>query len=123
MRITVRARQVRVFELSTHQERNPSTVSQLLTQIQELQNKVNSLSDARESFYDPEAVLERPTFPVDPLLFPSPRTMPRCDSGLPHDTRNTMGTSGNVSNDYLLEEDNPLLSSKIQRFWQPLVTN
>ena len=29
------------------------TVSQLLTQIQDLQNKVNSLSDARE-FYDAE---------------------------------------------------------------------
>ena len=36
-----------------HQEKNPTTVSQLLTQIQELQNKVNSLSDARE-FDGPE---------------------------------------------------------------------
>ena len=36
-----------------HQERNPTTVSPLLTQIQDLQNKVNSLSDARE-FKDPE---------------------------------------------------------------------
>ena len=31
-----------------HQERNPTTVSQLLTQIRYLQNKVNSLSAARE---------------------------------------------------------------------------
>ena len=30
------------------------------------------------------------------LLFPSPRTMPCRDSGLLHDTRNIMGTAGNV---------------------------
>ena len=32
---------------------NPSTVNPLLTQIQDLHNKVNSLKDARE-FSDPE---------------------------------------------------------------------
>ena len=36
------------------QQRNPTTVSQMMAKIQELQNKVNSLSDARE-FYDPES--------------------------------------------------------------------
>ena len=44
-----RARQARIDELSMHQERR----SPMLTQIRELQNKVNSLSDAKE-FYDPE---------------------------------------------------------------------
>ena len=65
---TDRARQARIDELSMHQERNPATVSQLLTQILELQNKVNSLSDARE-FYDSETAT-----PVNPLLlrFPEP---------------------------------------------------
>ena len=38
---TDRARQARIDELSVHQVRNP-------IQIQDLQNKVNSLSDARE---------------------------------------------------------------------------
>ena len=47
---TDRARRARIDELSTHHENNPTTVSQLLTQIQELQNKVDSLSDAREFF-------------------------------------------------------------------------
>ena len=56
-------------ELSFQQERNPAAVSQLLTQIQDLQNKVNSLTDARD-------VYQR-------------------DSGLPLDTRNTMRTSRN----------------------------
>ena len=51
---TDRARQARNDELSVHQERNPATASQLMTQIRELQDKVNSLSDARE-FYDPES--------------------------------------------------------------------
>ena len=45
---TSRARQLRNDEFSVQQEKNPTTVSQLLTQIQDLQNKVNSLSDARE---------------------------------------------------------------------------
>ena len=47
------ARQWRNDELCTQQEKNLSTVSQLLTPIQEIQNKVNSLNDARDS-YDPE---------------------------------------------------------------------
>ena len=37
------------------------------------------------------APLERPTFPL-----PGPRDVRSRDSGLQHDTRNTMGTSGNV---------------------------
>ena len=37
------------------------------------------------------------TFPVNVSgAIPSPRTMPCRDSGLPHETRNVMGTSGNV---------------------------
>ena len=51
---TDRARQAIIDELSMHQERNPTILSQLMAQIRELQNKVNSLSDARE-FYDPES--------------------------------------------------------------------
>ena len=74
---TLSARQARFDELSMHQERNPTTVSQLLTQIQDLQNKVNSLSDAR-NFYDLDTAKQlwsTPTFSVSPLLFrvPEPR--------------------------------------------------
>ena len=43
-----RARQARSDELSMQQERNPTTVSQRMAQIRELQNKANSLSDAGE---------------------------------------------------------------------------
>ena len=50
---TNRARQLRIDELSMQQERNPSTVNQLMAQIQEMQDKATSLSDAREC-YDPE---------------------------------------------------------------------
>ena len=49
---TDRVRQLRIDELSV-QERNPSTVRQLLTQIQDVQKEVNSLTDTRD-FYDPE---------------------------------------------------------------------
>ena len=51
---TDRARLLRIDELSMQQKRNPTAASQLLAQIQDLQNEVNSLSDARE-FYDPES--------------------------------------------------------------------
>ena len=82
-------------------------MSQLLTQIQDLQNKGNSLSDARE-FYDPETARSSGAshVPGKPLTIPSPRTMPSRDSGLPHDTRNAMGASGNVF-ESLLARDGP----------------
>ena len=38
---------LRIDELPMQQERNLTTVSQLFTQIQDLQNKVNSLADVR----------------------------------------------------------------------------
>ena len=72
-----RARQERIDELSMHQERNLATVSQLLAQIQDLHNKVNSLADARE-FYDPETASSSGVthVPSKPSTIPSPRTMP-----------------------------------------------
>ena len=78
-----------------HQARNPDTVSQLLTRIQDLQNKVNSLSDGRE-FYDPETASSSGAthVPSQPSTVPSP--MPCRDSVLPHDTRIVLGTTGNV---------------------------
>ena len=65
---TDRARQLRSDELSMQQGRNPAAVSQLLTQVQNLQNKVNSLSAAREFFtiLGQRAALERRTFPASP---------------------------------------------------------
>ena len=118
-----RARQARIDELSTHQERNPTTVTQLLTLIQELQNKVNSLSDAKE-FYDPESARSSGATHVPgqtPAIL-SRRTMPCCDSGLLHVTRNFSGTSGFL-NDHLLKKDDPAQSSTIQRIWHHPLRN
>ena len=52
----------------------------------------------RENFYDPETASSSGATPVpsQPSTIPSPRTMPCRDSGLPHDTRNIVGASGNV---------------------------
>ena len=63
----------------------------------DLQNKVNSLTDAR-TLYDPETASSSGAtdVPSTPSTFPSPRTMPCRDSRLPHDTRNVVGTSENV---------------------------
>ena len=62
-----------------------------------LQNKVNSLTDARD-FYDPETsrISGASHVPSQPWNISSPRGMLSRDSGLPLGTRNTVGTSGNV---------------------------
>ena len=72
-------------------------MSQMMAQIRKLQNKVNSLSDVRE-LWDPESGSSSGAthVPSQHSTVPSPRTMPRRDSGLPHDTKNFTGTSGNV---------------------------
>ena len=94
---THRARQARIDELSMHQEKNRLNVSQALTQIQDLRNEVNFLSDAKE-FHDLETASNSGAthVPSQPSTIPSPRNMPCRDSGMPHDTRNIVGTSGNV---------------------------
>ena len=55
---TDRARRARIGELSLHQERNLTTVSQLLTQIQDSQNKANSLSDAIRQYLYHASIVE-----------------------------------------------------------------
>ena len=89
-----RARQAKLDELSMMQQRDPQTVSQLLAQMRESQDKVNSLSDARE-FHDPETAGSSGASHVTspPLANPSYRTVPRRDSGLPPETLNMMGIS------------------------------
>ena len=92
-----RARQLRIDELSVQQEENPSTVNLLLARIQELHDKVNSLNDPKE-FYDPGTASSSGMshVPSQPLSFPRPRGSISRDSCLPHETRNSMGTSGDV---------------------------
>ena len=91
------ARKAKLDEWSLQQLRDPHTVSQLLTQIRELQDRANSSSNAWD-FHDPETASSSGAYhdPSQPLTIPSPRTMPCRDSGLPHDGRNIVGTSGNV---------------------------
>ena len=117
------ARQARIDKLSVYQERNPATVSPLLTQIQDLQNKVNSLSDAREFFLKQPATLERPTIPVNPL----PTRVPGPCLAAILDCRTIHGILWVLQeaflNDHLLEKDEPLLSSTIQKTWHPPLRN
>ena len=111
-----RARQARNDELSLHQERNPTTVSQLLTQIRELQNKVNSLSDARE-VKDPESGSSSGAthVPGQTRTILSPRTLPRCDSGCRVMHKIVWVLQETFLNDHLLRKDYPLYFSTIQR--------
>ena len=92
-----RARQLRLYELSPQKRQNLSTVNQLLPQIQEPQDKVNSLNDARE-FYDLETASSSGLshVPSQPMSIPSSTGMISRDSCLPLDALNSMGASGNV---------------------------
>ena len=79
------------------QRRNPTTVSQMMAQIQDLQNKVNSLSDAREFCGPGSGSSSGATHvPHQTSTILSPSTLPRCDSGLPRSTLNGTGFMGNV---------------------------
>ena len=72
-------------------------MSPLLAQIRDLQNRVHSLSDARE-FHNLESGSSSGAVhvPNQTSAVLSPRTLPRRDSGLPRDTQNGKGLTGNV---------------------------
>ena len=95
MRKRIEPDKLKFDEPCMHQRENPSTVNPLLAQIQDLQNKVDSSNYGRE-FYDPETASSsgKSHVPNQPLRIPSPRGIIRRDSCLPHDTRNSMGTTG-----------------------------
>ena len=68
-----------------------------MAQIQDLQRKVNSLSDAREFNASETGSSSGATnVPDETSTILSSRTSPRCDSGLPRNTRNCTGVMGNV---------------------------
>ena len=94
---TDRARQAIIDELPLQQQRNATTVSQMMAQILELQNKVNSLSYARE-FHNLESGSSSGAihFPYRTSTILSPRTLPRCDSGLPRGAQNCTDIIGIV---------------------------
>ena len=87
-----------------------------MAQIRELQNKVNSLSDARE-FYDLESWSSSGAthVPDRTSTILSPRTLPRCDSGLPRDTQNGMGIIGNEGLSSAIYNNSKNLASSFSR--------
>ena len=93
-----RAQQLRIDELVD--KKSQSTRNQLTVQIQELQDKVNSLNESSE-FYDLETAssFRLSHVPSHSNSIQSPHGMLSRDSGLQPDTRNSSGTSGNVFED------------------------
>ena len=81
----------------TQKKEKNFTVKQLMVQIQELQDKVNSSNGANE-FYGPETVSssELSKVPSQPISIPSPRGMLSRDSCLQPDTRNSLSTPRHV---------------------------
>ena len=73
------------------------TLSQLLAYIRELQIRANSLSYTRELYHLESGSSSGATHvPDQTSTILSPRTLPRCDSGLPCDTQNGTGITRNV---------------------------
>ena len=83
-------------------------VNQLMVQIQELQDKVNSLNRSRE-FCDPETASSSGLshVPSQPMSIQSPRGMIRRDSCLQPHTRKSPGTSGKVFGDRPAPSERP----------------
>ena len=123
---TDRGRRARIDGVSMHQERNPTTVSQLLTRIQDLQNKVNSLSDARD-FYDPESGSSSGMSRVFQSTVKNSESQPEPCLAAIRDCRMIHGIlrvlQETFLNDSLLEKDDPLLCSTIQRIWHRPLKN
>ena len=99
-------------------------MNQLLSQIQELQDKVNSLSEEKE-FDDPEtaSVSRISQVPNQPLSIPSPRGMLSRDSGMPlmYGVPRVLQETFLKAN--LLEKDHPQLSSRIYGIWHHLLAD
>ena len=93
-----RTQQLRADELSRHELRkSQSTVRHFTVQIQDLQDKVNSVNDSSD-FHDRETASSSGSshVPSHPLIVPSSFGLPCRDSGPQLDTRNLRGTLGNV---------------------------
>ena len=118
-----RARQLKYDELSTQQKGNPSAVNQLMVQIQELQDKVNSMDDAKE-FHDSGTASSSGLHhvPNQPMSLPSPRGTISRDSCLPLDTRNSLVPQESFLV-YLLEVNHLQHSAKIRRIWHRLLAD
>ena len=119
-----RARRLKYDELSTQQKENPSTVNQLMVQIQELQDKVNSLNDAKE-FCDPdcEQLWIIPRSQSKPWVFRDPEVCLAAilACSVIHGTHWVHQET--FLRAYLLEKDHLQLSSRIQRIWQRLLAD
>ena len=72
-------------------------MNQLLNEIQDLQNKANTLTDERD-VHDPEKSSSSGAtlVPTRPLAVPSRSEKPSREPAMPNDTRNAMCNSGNV---------------------------
>ena len=111
--------QSRIEEMCMNQE-GPSVVIQDMSEIQELQNKVNSSTDARD-FHDPERFSSSGSshVPTRSLTIPSRSEKPSREPATPNGTRSAYGYFGQrLLKANLLENDNPYTASRILGIWQ-----
>ena len=93
-----RAQEMRIDEFSRNGLREShATIQELISQIQELQERVNHLDDSRE-FQDVESICSGKLshVPSQPAIVPSLGGMLSRDPSLRPDTWHLLGTSGNV---------------------------
>ena len=111
-----RVRQLRIDELSAQKKENPSTMNQLLSQIQELQDRMKKIILWS---WDSEQLWNVPRF-QSTSENSSPRGVISRDSCLPHNTWNSWCAWGNVFEDL---KGHPNHSSRIQGIWHHLLSN
>ena len=107
-------------EFLMNQQRSPCVVIQDMSEIQELQKKVNSLTDARD-FHDPERFSSSGSshVPTRSLTIPSRSEKPSREPATPNGTRSAYGYFGQrLLKANLLENDNPYTASRILGIWQ-----
>ena len=116
---TDRARQLKLDELSMQQERNTTTVSQLLDSNSGFTIQGEFLADARE-FYDPETASTSGAshVPSQPMSIPSPRetcVAAILDCRLIQKMVRVLRET--FFEDHLLKKEYPQQSSTIKRIW------
>ena len=90
------AQELRVDELSVQKLREShDTIQKLTSQIQELQERVNSMNDSGE-FQEIESICrgKLSRVPSQPAVIPSPRALSSSDQSLRSDTWNLSGSQG-----------------------------
>ena len=113
----------RARKLRTQKKEESSTMNQLLSQIQTLQNKMKPWMK-RKNFYDPATASSSGMSNVlsEPSRIPSPKCMLSRDCGLSHYTHNSMVLQEMFLKNHLLQREFSVLTRNCHETWSRIET-